>query len=104
MTASRKEFFCPCLKVWPCKCLKAREILGTPPDGTPADDDEIVATTSCPECGELVLLEVDPIGVVEWEEPSGVVTEVAPATAQCCAAVFVIQTNGGIERIDLSDR
>jgi DNA-directed RNA polymerase subunit RPC12/RpoP len=65
------------------------------------DDDLVAATVECPECGERVLVEVDPEDVVCWEEDEAVVNELAPASGFCCGYAFVLNLEGGVDELRL---
>lgn len=94
-----RAFKCPCGKRWPCKCSKARRILGISGKPIHPEDDNIVALCRCPSCGNDAFLEVDAEDVVGWTADTNIVLEVAPPMGTCCKYVFSMMPGGHVQAL-----
>ncbi len=96
----KRTFYCPCGKLWPCRCARAFRIMGFERQPKPGDDTFVVATATCPDCGQNALLELDPDSVNGWTEQDGrnVVNSVGgPPMGFCCDIMFVMKPGGRVD-------
>lgn len=102
-----QDNYCPCGKLWPCRCPKACKVMGFHKTPKPGDDAWVVEIVECSRCGQNVLLEIDP-NLVEGavlEDGRWVVDDAGgPAIGECCGLLYASQPDGQINSFVIPEK
>lgn len=100
MPTENQTNYCPCGKLWPCRCDLAWKMMGFGKRPPVKDDEDVVATLECPKCHDRALLTIDPDCVEGAELIDGkwIVNDAGgPPMGECCDLIFAMQPGGEIE-------